>query len=92
MRDGRGAGSPPLPEAGSRPCSRRVPLAETLNFTSPAFEAYVTARHFAQSADLYGPIEMLNADTRRYLVFRAAAAENSESIVLGETRGLPRRL
>lgn len=55
-----------------------VPLAETLAYTSPAYlmELYVTGRHFAQSPELYGPIEMLNP--RRDEVsarFSAAAAE-----------------
>ena len=41
------------------------PLAESLQFTSPAYlmELYMGARHFAQSADLYGPIEMKNPAT-----------------------------
>lgn len=39
-----------------------VNLDETLRFTSPAYlmELYVAARHFAQSPQLYGPIEMRN--------------------------------
>ena len=42
-----------------------VPLDETLRFTSPAYvlELYVAARHFAQSPELYGPIEMRNPRT-----------------------------
>jgi chorismate mutase/prephenate dehydrogenase len=42
-----------------------APLAESLRFTSPAYlmELYMGARHFAQSADLYGPIEMTNPAT-----------------------------
>lgn len=41
-------------------------LEETLRFTSPAYllELYVTARHFAQSPHLYGPIEMENPRTK----------------------------
>lgn len=44
-----------------------VPLKETLRFTSPAYllETYVTGRHFAQSPELYGPIEMLNPDSSK---------------------------
>ncbi|MEO7360172.1 MAG: bifunctional chorismate mutase/prephenate dehydrogenase [Gemmatimonadaceae bacterium] len=40
-------------------------LEESLQFTSPAYklELYVTARHFAQSSGLYGPIEMRNPRT-----------------------------
>ncbi len=39
-----------------------VNLDETLRFTSPAYlmELYIAARHFAQSPQLYGPIEMRN--------------------------------
>lgn len=42
-----------------------IPLEESLRFTSPAYklELYVTARHFAQSSALYGPIEMRNPRT-----------------------------
>lgn len=42
-----------------------MPLEESLRFTSPAYklELYVTARHFAQSSALYGPIEMRNPRT-----------------------------
>lgn len=42
-----------------------APLDESLRFTSPAYlmELYMGARHFAQSADLYGPIEMKNPAT-----------------------------
>lgn len=37
-------------------------LDETLPFISPAYllELYIAARHFGQSADLYGPLEMNN--------------------------------
>ncbi len=55
-----------------------VSLEETLAFTSPAYllEAYVAARHFAQSPDLYGPIEMLNPETSKVTdAFEAAARE-----------------
>jgi len=41
-----------------------VDLEETLRFTSPVYlmELLMTARHFAQSAKLYGSIEMSNPD------------------------------
>jgi chorismate mutase/prephenate dehydrogenase len=54
-----------------------VPLEDTLRFTSPAYllETYVTGRHFAQSPELYGPIEMLNPDSKRVVAaFQDAAA------------------
>jgi len=53
-------------------------LEDTLRFTSPAYlmELYVTARHFDQSPELYGPIEMLNPATAHVTsAFGAAAAE-----------------
>jgi chorismate mutase/prephenate dehydrogenase len=53
-------------------------LEETLRFTSPAYllETYVTGRHFAQSPELYGPIEMLNPDSKAVIsVFQQAAAD-----------------
>ena len=53
-------------------------LEDTLRFTSPAYlmELYVTARHFDQSPELYGPIEMRNPATGQVTsAFGAAAAE-----------------
>ena len=58
-----------------------LPLSETLRFTSPAYllETYVTARHFAQSSALYGPIEMGNPRTAEVTAtFGAAARELSD--------------
>jgi chorismate mutase/prephenate dehydrogenase len=58
-----------------------LPLAESHRFTSPAYlmELYVAARHFAQASELYGPIEMLNPETRRVVsVFQKAAADLAE--------------
>jgi chorismate mutase / prephenate dehydrogenase len=63
-----------------------VPLAESRRFTSPAYlmELYVAARHFAQAADLYGPIEMRNPATAQVTTqFRRAAEELAEIL---ETR------
>ncbi len=64
-----------------------VPLEESLRFTSPAYllETYVTGRHFAQSAELYGPIEMLNPDSQRVIsIFRQAAADLAEILARGD--------
>ena len=64
-----------------------TPLEDTLRFTSPAYllEAYVTGRHFAQSPDLYGPIEMLNPDSERVVeVFRDAATDLAEILAVGD--------
>jgi chorismate mutase / prephenate dehydrogenase len=58
-----------------------VPLEQSRRFTSPAYlmELYVAARHFAQDPLLYGPIEMLNPDTKLVTTaFRNAAADLSE--------------
>lgn len=58
-----------------------VPLEETLRFTSPAYlmELYVAGRHFAQSPELYGPIEMRNPRTAEVTAaFSAAATELAE--------------
>jgi len=64
-----------------------VPLQETLRFTSPAYllETYVAGRHFAQSPDLYGPIEMLNPDSQRVIgIFKTAAADLSAILAAGD--------
>lgn len=64
-----------------------VPLEETLRFTSPAYllETYVTGRHFAQSPDLYGPIEMLNPDSQHVIsIFRQAAADLAAILAAGD--------
>jgi prephenate dehydrogenase len=62
-------------------------LDESLKFTSPAYlmELYVAARHFAQSADLYGPIEMRNPATPQVTaVFREAATEIAGILARGD--------
>ena len=64
-----------------------TPLDETLRFTSPAYlmELYVTARHFAQSPELYGPIEMRNPATAHVTsAFEKAAAEVAEILGSGD--------
>ena len=65
-----------------------VPVAETLRFASPVYliELLMTARHFCQSADLYGAIHMANpnrseiADTLQesLTAWRAAVDANSQ--------------
>jgi chorismate mutase/prephenate dehydrogenase len=60
-----------------------MPLEESRRFTSPAYlmELYVAARHFAQSSELYGPIEMLNPETGHVVEsFQRAAAELGEIV------------
>jgi len=64
-----------------------TPLDETLRFTSPAYlmELYVTARHFDQSPDLYGPIEMRNPATAHVTTsFGKAASEVAEILGSGD--------
>ena len=64
-----------------------TPLEETLRFTSPAYllETYVTGRHFAQSPDLYGPIEMLNPDSKRVIEeFGRAAVDLGKILAAGD--------
>lgn len=68
-------------------------LEQTLRFTSPAYllEAYVTGRHFAQAPELYGPIEMLNPDSKRLIdVFRSAAADLAEILANQDQRAFDR--
>ncbi len=70
-----------------------TPLEETLRFTSPAYllEAYVTGRHFAQSPELYGPIEMLNPESSHVVeVFREAAADLAAILASGDQEGFDR--
>ena len=62
-------------------------LDETLRFTSPAYlmELYVTARHFDQSPELYGPIEMRNPAVPQVTAgFQAAAREVTDILVSGD--------
>lgn len=64
-----------------------TPLAESLRFTSPAYlmELYMGARHFAQSADLYGPIEMTNPETSSITsTYLAAAREVADILASGD--------
>lgn len=64
-----------------------VPLSETLKFTSPIYllELYTTARHFAQSSELYGQIEMQNPRTGEVTsTLRNAAAELAQIIAEGD--------
>src|SRR5688572_8701209 len=61
-------------------------LEDTLRFTSPAYlmELYVTARHFDQSPELYGPIEMRNPATAQITsAFGAAASEVAGILAAG---------
>ena len=64
-----------------------VPLDETLKFTSPAYllELYVSARHFAQDPQLYGPIEMRNPSTTSVTAaFRDAASDLGRVLADGD--------
>jgi chorismate mutase/prephenate dehydrogenase len=64
-----------------------APLSDSLRFTSPAYlmELYMGGRHFAQSADLYGPIEMKNPATPAVTdVYLKTAKEVAEIIGSGD--------
>lgn len=64
-----------------------VPLEETLRYTSPVYllELYTTARHFAQSPSLYGPIEMLNPRSSEVTAtLKNVATELAEVIARGD--------
>lgn len=66
-----------------------IPLAETRAYTSPAYllELYVAARHFAQSPELYGPIEMRNPQTAAVTAaFSHATAELSQVLTGGDQK------
>ncbi len=64
-----------------------VPIEETRPYTSPAYllELYVAARHFAQSPQLYGPIEMRNPQTAAVTsAFNEATRELAGILVGGD--------
>jgi len=64
-----------------------IALSASRRFTSPAYllELYVAARHFAQSPELYGPIEMRNPATAQVTQqFLLAAQELSEILAAGD--------
>jgi chorismate mutase / prephenate dehydrogenase len=70
-----------------------TPLEETLRFTSPAYlmELFVAARHFAQSPDLYGAIEMRNpAAGQVTAAFREAASDVADLVARGDRDGFRR--
>jgi chorismate mutase/prephenate dehydrogenase len=64
-----------------------ISLAASRRFTSPAYlmELYVAARHFAQSSELYGPIEMRNPETPQITQqFQRAATEIADILATGD--------
>ena len=63
-------------------------LEDTLRFTSPAYlmELYMGGRHFAQSADLYGPIEMKNPATPAVTATYLAVANEVAGILASGDR------
>ena len=67
-----------------------VPLEETLKFTSPVYrmELLMTARHFAQDADLYRAIETGNPNCAAVTeAFKASADELSHALASGDADG-----
>lgn len=70
-----------------------VPLDETLKFTSPVYlmELMMTARHFAQSARLYGAIQRSNPETARVMeAFGGAARDLAGAIEAGDLEAFDR--
>jgi len=66
-----------------------VSIEETLRFTSPIYhlELLMTARHFAQSPNLYSAIQMSNPNTREVAAaFREAAAEFDALVQAGDAK------
>jgi chorismate mutase/prephenate dehydrogenase len=60
-----------------------LPLPETLRFTSPVYllELFVTARHFAQAPELYGPIAMRNPRTPEVTAAFADATREMAAVI-----------
>jgi chorismate mutase/prephenate dehydrogenase len=65
-----------------------VPIAQTLEFTSPIYlmELLLTARHFAQSPELYGAIQMSNPQTAAVTAAFIQAAEDLRRITAAGDR------
>jgi chorismate mutase/prephenate dehydrogenase len=78
---------------GSTMTALDVPLAETLRFTSPVYlmELFMTARHFAQSPDLYASIQMSNPETERITGQFLATAERLRGNVMARDHDAVRR-
>lgn len=71
-----------------------IGLDETLEFTSPVYllELYMVARHFAQSADLYAEIEMLNPRTDEVVGHFVQAAKDLAGVIQSEDRSAFRKI
>ena len=78
---------------GSTMAALDVPLAETLRFTSPVYlmELFMTARHFAQSPDLYASIQMSNPETGRITGQFVATAERLRDNVMARDHAAVQR-
>jgi chorismate mutase/prephenate dehydrogenase len=65
-----------------------INIQRTLEFTSPIYlmELLMTARHFAQSADLYASIQMNNLETATVLDALQKAGDELRTIVLQKDR------
>ncbi len=65
-----------------------VGIEETLRFTSPVYlmELLMTARHFAQSPELYASIEMSNPDTSRVTEAFVEAASQLQGVLAQKDR------
>lgn len=71
-----------------------VSLDDTLEFTSPVYllELYMVARHFAQSADLYAEIEMLNPRSDEVVGHFVQAAQELAAVIKSEDRSAFRKI
>jgi chorismate mutase/prephenate dehydrogenase len=65
-----------------------VSIDQTLQFTSPVYlmELLMTARHFAQSPDLYASIEMSNPATQQITTAFIHAAQQLQEVVRHQDR------
>ena len=65
-----------------------VDISKTLEFTSPIYliDLLMTARHFAQSSNLYASIQMSNPETSRVLDALRSSGEELRSIVESNDR------
>lgn len=71
-----------------------VDVRKTLEFTSPIYlmELLMTARHFAQSADLYASIQMNNPETKTVLDALYKASNELREVILTEDKETFRKI
>jgi chorismate mutase/prephenate dehydrogenase len=79
---------------GKALASLGVPITRTIQFTSPIYlmELLLTGRHFAQSADLYAPIQMYNPQSAEVMDAFVRAAQELSQITAQQDRAAFRGL